>query len=162
MKLLPEKEIVWEDERPSRVFNLIVATLGYFFFWGTELLLLYWLVQVLLRKKDDGFLVAAVITAAWTVASAYATVRLHRLTRQQRLLFLTDKAVGVQGKHTIEIDFAEVDKIIVAQANEGFEALVTAQETEFRAPLRDRKGFLEVCKKIEALKGKVASTGILD
>ena len=153
---------VWKDSQPNKLVNAGVAVAGYLFFWSTELVMLYLLVREVDSKGGLGFPAAAGLALGWTVAAAYATLRLQRLTRQVRTLYLTEDAIGFSGKNATEIPLAEVEKIIVAQADEGFQAIVTAQETHFAVQLRDRRGFIEACKKVSGLKGRVASTGLLD
>ncbi len=155
-------KVLWRDSRPSRAVAAAASGIGYVFFWGTELLLLYWLAQEMLGKSRYGFVLAASVTFAWTIVSTLATVRLRKMLVHQKLLYLTSSSIGVIGSMEAEIRFAEVEKIIVAHGGDGFIAQVTAQETQFYAPLRDRKGFLDACKQITALKGKIASTGILE
>ena len=98
----------------------------------------------------------------WTVISTYATVRLHHMTQPSRVLYLKEGHIGFTGRHPAEYAFKDVDKVIIAHSGDGFEAVITAQESIATVVLRDRKGFLAAAKAIPALKGKVASTGMLD
>ncbi len=140
-----------------------MAFLGYVFFWATEVLLLYWLVQEIASKASGSFAIAGGLVLIWTVVSTFATVRLHHLTKPARVLYLKNGFIGFSGgSHPEEFLFKDVDKVIVAHSGDGFEAVITAQEAMVSVPLRDRKGFITACKEVPALKGKIASTGVLD
>ncbi len=160
---MAQTEFLWKDAGPNRLLNASMAFLGYIFFWGTEVGLLYFLVQELAAKTSGSFAIAGGLVLIWTIVSTFATVRLHHLTKPSRVLYLKSGSIGFSGgSHEDEFPFKDVDKIIVAHAGEGFEAVITAQEAMVSVPLRDRKGFIAAAKVLPALKGKIASTGMLD